>query len=131
MARRGVAAIVTQFEKLSDPRIDRTKRHMLLDMVVIAMCAAICGADGWADVARFGKAKRAWFARFLELPYGIPSHDTFGRVFSLLDTGHFLACLHNWLRSLSGSLKEQGIAIDGKTLRGSFDRRPVQKIDSR
>jgi predicted transposase YbfD/YdcC len=122
MARRGVAAIVTQFEKLSDPRIDRTKRHKLLDMVVIALCATICGADGWVDVQRFGKTKRAWFARFLELPYGIPSHDTFGRVFAALDTGHFLACLHNWLRSLSGSLKEQGIAIDGKTLRGSFDR---------
>jgi hypothetical protein len=91
-------------------------------MVVIAICAAICGADGWADVQRFGKAKRVWFARFLELPYGVPSHDTFGRVFALLDTGHFLARLRNWLRSLAGSLKERGIAIDGKTLRGSFDR---------
>ena len=70
---------------------------------------------------KFGLAKWDWFARFLELPHGIPSHDTFGRVFARLDTSEFLTCLHNWLRSLHLSLKEQGIAIDGKTLRGSFD----------
>jgi predicted transposase YbfD/YdcC len=94
---------------------------LLIDMVTIGLCAAICGADSWVDVEKFGHAKRDWFARFLELPDGIPSHDTFGRVFARLDTAEFLLCLQNWLRSLHLSLKEQGVAIDGKTLRGSFD----------
>ena len=114
-------AIITHFEKLTDPRIERTKEHLLLDMISIALCAAICGADSWVDVEKFGHAKEDWFRRFLELPNGIPSHDTFGRVFARLDTAEFLTCLQNWLRSLHLSLKEQGIAIDGKTLRGSFD----------
>lgn len=121
MARPGVVAILTKFETLTDPRIERTKRHLLLDMVAISLCAAICGANSWVDVEKFGIAKRAWFERFLELPEGIPSHDTLGRVFARLDTAEFLLCLQNWLRSLGLSLKEQGIAIDGKTLRGSFD----------
>jgi predicted transposase YbfD/YdcC len=101
--------------------MDRTKLHNLIDMVVIALCAAICGSEGWADVERFGKAKRAWFARFLELPNGIPSHDTFGRVFARLDTSEFYACLQRWLRSLNQALTDHGIRLDGKTLRHSFD----------
>jgi predicted transposase YbfD/YdcC len=121
VAHRGVVAILSRFEDLTDPRIERCKQHLLLDMVSITLCAAICGADSWADVERFGLAKQLWFERFLELPNGIPSHDTFGRVFARLDTGEFLNCLQNWLRSLHLSLKEQGIAIDGKTMRGSFD----------
>jgi len=121
VARPGVVAILSRFENLTDPRVERTKQHLLIDMVTIALCAAICGADSWVDVEKFGHAKREWFARFLQLPYGIPSHDTFGRVFARLDTDEFLLCLHNWLRSLHISLKKQGVAIDGKTLRGSFD----------
>jgi predicted transposase YbfD/YdcC len=116
-----VVAILTRFENLTDPRIERCKQHLLLDMVTIGLCAAICGADSWVDVEKFGRAKQGWFERFLELPNGIPTHDTFGRVFARLDTGEFLTCLQNWLRSLHLSLKEQGIAIDGKTMRGSFD----------
>jgi predicted transposase YbfD/YdcC len=121
VARPGVVAILTKFEKLTDPRVERSKRHLLLDMVAISLCAAICGANSWVDVEKFGIAKRAWFERFLELPEGIASHDTLGRVFARLDTAEFLLCLQNWLRSLGLSLKEHGIAIDGKTLRGSFD----------
>jgi predicted transposase YbfD/YdcC len=121
MARPGVVAILAKFENLTDPRVERTKEHLLLDMVTIALCAAICGADSWVDVEKFGRVKEDWFRRFLELPNGIPSHDTLGRVFARLDTAEFLTCLHNWLRSLHLSLKEQGVAIDGKTLRGSFD----------
>jgi len=121
VARPGVVAILTRFENLTDPRVERTKQHLLIDMVTIGLCAAICGADSWVDVEKFGIAKRGWFARFLDLPNGIPSHDTFGRVFARLDTAEFLLCLQNWLRSLKLSLKEQGVAIDGKTLRGSFD----------
>jgi predicted transposase YbfD/YdcC len=121
VARSGAVAILTKFERLTDPRIERTKRHLLLDMVTIALCGAICGADSWVDVEKFGVAKEAWFSRFLQLPNGIPSHDTFGRVFARLDTAEFLRCVQNWLRSLHLSLKEQGVAIDGKTLRGAFD----------
>jgi predicted transposase YbfD/YdcC len=90
-------------------------------MVVITLCATICGAEGWADVERFGKMKRDWFVRFLSLENGIPSHDTFGRVFARLDTQEFQTCVHNWLLNLGLQLKDQGVSIDGKTLRRSFD----------
>lgn len=121
MARPGIVAIVSKFESVTDPRVERCKQHSLLDMITLTLCAAICGADNWADVERFGIAKQLWFERFLELPNGIPSHDTLGRVFARLDTGEFLMCLQSWLRSLHLTLKEQGVAIDGKTMRGSFD----------
>ena len=113
--------ILSHFEDLPDPRMDRTKRHLLIDMVAIALCAAICGAEGWADVERFGRKKKEWFAKFLELPNGIPSHDTFGRVFSRLDTSEFYACLQRWIRSLNQAVKDHGVRLDGKTLRHSFD----------
>ena len=122
MSRASSLAIFTHFEKLTDPRIERTQAHKLLDILTIALCATICGANAWTDVERFGLAKQEWFAKFLELPGGVPSHDTFGRVFALLDTAEFEACLRSWLRSLNKSMKGQGIAIDGKTLRHSFDQ---------
>lgn len=127
MARAGIVEIREGFAGLTDPRIERTKRHDLLDMIVLALCATIAGADGWTDVERFAKSKLTWFRRFLRLPHGIPSHDTFGRVFALLDTQEFLTCLHNWMRALHLALKskaksgETAVAIDGKTLRHSFD----------
>jgi len=113
--------IFSHFEDLTDPRVERTKRHRLGDMVAIALCATICGADSWADVERFGNAKLDWFTTFLHLEHGIPSHDTFGRVFASLDTEEFLACLTSWVASLQLSLQGQTVAIDGKTLRRSFD----------
>jgi predicted transposase YbfD/YdcC len=119
---KSVAAIFDHFEKLTDPRIDRRKQHLLHEMVVVALCGAICGADGWADVERFGKTKLEWFRRFLKLENGIPSHDTFGRVFARLDTTEFLDCLQAWVEHFQSALKDQGIAIDGKTIRRSFDK---------
>ncbi len=121
MARKVVASIQECFEKVTDPRVDRGHNHNLLEMIFITICAVVGGADGWADVERFGKAKRAWFEQFLNLPHGIPSHDTFGRVFARLDTNEFYTCMHNWLVRFRKSLKGQGVAIDGKTLRGSYD----------
>ena len=103
MSRTLSSAIFTHFEKLTDPRIERTRAHKLLDIMTIALCATICGANTWTDVERFGLAKQHWFAKFLELPGGIPSHDTFGRVFAMLDTAEFDGCLRNWLRCLSNS----------------------------
>ena len=81
--------LVSIFEGMPDFRIDRNKHHRLVDIMVIAVTAFICGADGWTEVEDFGESKQSWFARFLELPNGIPSHDTFSRVFRLLNPVHF------------------------------------------
>lgn len=113
--------IVTHFENLEDPRVDRTKRHLLIDILVIAVCAVLCGADNWVDVAEYGKAKYAWLKTFLKLPHGIPSHDTFGRVFARIDPEQFQQCFLNWMTSVRQVTKGL-VAIDGKTLRHSFDR---------
>jgi predicted transposase YbfD/YdcC len=121
MAREVVASIQQSFENVTDPRVNRGHNHNLLDMVFITICAVISGADGWADVERFGKAKRGWLQQFLTLSHGIPSHDTFGRVFARLDTTEFYNAVWNWLVRFRKSLKGQGVAIDGKTLRSSFD----------
>ncbi len=114
--------ILTHFESLSDPRVERTRRHRLSDLIAVALCGAICGADSWADVERFGNEKIEWFRTFLRLENGIASHDTFGRVFAALDTNEFYACLSNWIASLQLDLKGKTVAIDGKTLRRSFDK---------
>lgn len=109
------------FENLADPRLERSKRHSLLDIMILAVCATLGNADGWADIERFGKAKLEFFRTFLELPHGIPSHDTFGRVFALLDPAPLMACIQQWLNALGAAVAGEVVAIDGKTLRGSFD----------
>ena len=110
------------FADLPDPRIDRCKRHELLDVVTIALCAVICGADTWVDVAEFGRSKEPWLRTFLRLPNGIPSHDTFGRVFAALDPTAFEAAFLHWVQALATATAGQVVAIDGKTLRRSHDR---------
>jgi predicted transposase YbfD/YdcC len=118
----GPAKVVCKhFENLTDPRVDRGHNHNLLEMVFIALTATLCGAQGWADVERFAKGKRTWFEQYIDLGEGIPSHDTFGRVFARLDTAEFLQAMHAWVDDFSGSLRGQAVAIDGKTLRGSYD----------
>ncbi len=117
-APRGVLRF---FKDMEDPRSHLGRRHSLLDMIVIAICAILCGADGWEDIARFGQCKRKWFKTFLELSHGIPSHDTFGRVFGRLNPTAFEACFRAWIDVLSRDSGGQLVAIDGKTLRGSFD----------
>ena len=120
---RGPAKIVQRhFENVTDPRVDRGANHNLLEKVFIALTAALCGANGWADVERFAKAKLDWFGKYIALPHGVPSHDTFGRVFSRLDTGEFLSAMHQWIDQFAGCLRDRGIAAGGKTLRGSFDQ---------
>src|SRR5262245_4667294 len=100
------------FADLTDPHIDRCKRHTLLDLVVLALCATLGGANGWADIERFGKAKIDFFRRFLELPHGIPSHDTFGRVFDRLDPAALLACIRHWLTAFRAAVDGELVAID-------------------
>jgi predicted transposase YbfD/YdcC len=114
-------AICDHFADLEDPRIDRTKRHKLLDIVTLAICAVICGADTWVDVEEFGQAKLDWFRTFLELPNGIPSHDTFGRVFARLDPDQFRESFVSWVQAISQRVRGEVVALDGKTLRGSHD----------
>lgn len=116
------AAITEYFAELTDPRVERTKRHLLLDILVSALCAVICGAEGWADVEAYGKAKEAWLRRFLVLPHGIPSHDTFARVLARLDPEELQACFLRWIRAISELTAGEVVAIDGKTLRRSFDQ---------
>jgi len=114
--------LVEHFSSITDPRIDRTKRHKLIDILVIAICATICGADGWEEFELFGQAKQQWFESFLELPHGIPSDDTFRRVFCRIAPRQFQQCFLEWVRSVSELTEGQVIAIDGKQSRRSYDR---------
>lgn len=111
----------TYFADVTDPRIERTKAHMLLDILTIALCAVLCGADDWVAIAEFGRAKQAFFARFLALPHGIPTHDTFGRVFARLDPAQIQHGFLAWVQTLVTTSAGQIVAVDGKTLCGSRD----------
>lgn len=121
-----IGPISEHFSGIADPRHDN-RRHLLLDIIVIAICAAICGADSWTDVELFGQAKEKWFKSFLELPHGIPSHDTFGRVFARLDGEQFQKHFIDWVQAVEERTQGQIIALDGKQLRRSHDRGAGQK----
>lgn len=115
-------SILTHFAELEDPRIERTKEHLLLDIVTIAICAVICGAESWVDIEAYGEAKHDWLGKFLALPSGIPSDDTFARVFARLDSQQLQQCFLNWISAISDLTSGEVIAIDGKQLRHSYDR---------
>ncbi|BAY80924.1 transposase [Calothrix parasitica NIES-267] len=108
---------------IEDPRIERTKKHKLIDVITIAICAVICGADSWVAIETYGLAKRKWLKRFLELPNGIPSHDTFARIFSLIDPQNFQECFASWIKSVAHLTDGEVIAIDGKNLKHSYDKK--------
>jgi predicted transposase YbfD/YdcC len=116
------SSILAHFHDLDDPRVSPATRHQLLDIVAIALCAVVCGADTWVEVAAFGQAKRAWLRSFLALPHGIPSHDTFGRVFAALDPAQFERGFRSWVAAVAAVSTGAVVAIDGKTLRRSHDR---------
>lgn len=113
-------SILAHFRDLDDPRVSPATRHKLLDIVAIAVCAVICGADTWVEVEAFGHAKRDWLRTFLALPHGIPAHDTFGRVFAALDPAQFEASFRSWVAAVA-AVTAGTVAIDGKTLRRSHD----------
>ncbi len=122
MAQRPKATILEHFAELDDPRVERTRRHKLVDILAIAICATICGADSWVRIELFGRSKLAWFQSFLELPHGIPSHDTFGDVFARLDPVQLQNCCISWTQAIAELLPGEVVAIDGKTARRSYDR---------
>lgn len=115
------ASIVDHFSSIPDPRLNRKKRHQLKDIFFITLCAVICGADDWVAVETFGKAKERWFTELLGLEHGIPSHDTFGNVFAVIDTEQFSTCFSRWVTDLASLSEGEIIAIDGKCLRRSLD----------
>jgi predicted transposase YbfD/YdcC len=114
--------IVDHFKDLEDKRVERTKRHKLIDIVTIAICAVICGADSWVLMETYGKKKEKWLKQILELPNGIPSHDTFARVFARIDPQQFQNSFLSWIKSINKITEGEVIAIDGKTLRHSYDK---------
>lgn len=118
-----ITELISRFEELTDPRVDRTKDHKLVDILAIGLCTLLCGGEGWEDMETFGLAKEAWLRERLglELPNGIPSDDTFRRVFGRLDPIAFGQCIADWVNSLSGVSRGEIISLDGKTLRHSLD----------
>lgn len=114
-----LGSIKKHFRSLKDPRVVGRSRHLLLDLIVLAVCGVIGNCDNWPDIALFAQKREAWFRRFLKLPNGIPSHDTFERVFAALDPRAFERCCLGWLREVSNLVDVGHIAIDGKSLCGS------------
>jgi predicted transposase YbfD/YdcC len=117
-----VGRLEDYFGDLPDPRVERTRKHKLLDIIAIAICGVICGADSWVEIEEFGKIREVWLREFLELPNGIPSHDTFGRVFSRLDAEAFRKQFIHWVRDVHTLTQGQVVAIDGKKARRSGDK---------
>ena len=114
--------IADHFTEIEDPRVERTRQHKLIDIITIAICAVICGAEGWTDIETYGLAKYSFLKQFLELPNGIPSHDTFSRFFARLNPQQFQQCFLNWIRGINKMTSGEVIAIDGKSLRRSYDK---------
>src|SRR5713226_498470 len=122
MEKKPSAALLDHFATLADPRIARHRWHKLSDILVIAVCAVLCGAESFPAIEDFGREREAWLKPFLELPEGIPSHDTFNRVLRLVDPVQFQACFLSWMQAVAEVTAGEVVAIDGKTLRRSFDK---------
>jgi hypothetical protein len=110
---------LSYFSEMKDPRIERTKRHLFDDIVFIAIASVLSGGDSWNDMQEYGEIKKEWLSSFLELPNGIPSHDTFNRFFSALDAEVFESCFLSWVKSIHQRTHGEVVSIDGKTMRGS------------
>jgi len=122
MNQQETPSFIDYFADLADPRLEDRCSHKLIDILFIAVCAVICGADGFTDMEEFGNSKQTWLRQFLELPAGIPSHDTFGRVFARLKPGEFNRCFLEWVRAVAQVTGDEIAPIDGKRLRRSHNR---------
>ena len=122
MVREGSASFEQHFQDLQDPRVERTRRHPLINVVFMAVCGVLSGANSIAGIHEFAIDRRSWFSRYLDMSNGIPSEDTFGRVLARLDPGIFEKCLLSWIQTVQELTENRMVAIDGKTLRGSYDR---------
>lgn len=122
MQKHPKLSLIEQFQTLSDPRVDRTKEHELIDVLIIAICTLLCGGESFNDMEDFGHAKHDWFKTFLRLRSGIPSHDTFNRVFAALDPQPFLDCFLRWTQSLRQAVAQEIVALDGKALRRALNK---------
>jgi len=116
------ASLLDHFRELADPRAEHLLEHQLIDIIGLTICAVICGADSWVDIENYGKAKVDWLKGFLGLANGIPSHDTISRLFAALDPDALRECFLNWVRAVAQLSQGEVIAIDGKTLRHSYER---------
>lgn len=123
MQKHPTLSLIQHFQDLPDPRVNRTKDHALIDVLVIAVCTLLCGGGSFNDMEEFGKAKEEWFRTFLSLTNGIPSHDTFNRVFGALDPRQFLDCFLRWTQSLRQAVHQEIVAIDGKALRRAMNKK--------
>lgn len=121
-AKHPEISLFEQFKNLQDPRVNRTKRHELLDVMIISVCTLLCGGETYNDMEEFGKAKEDWFKSFLKLPNGIPSHDTFNRVFAALDPNKFLDCFLEWTQAMREVVDKEIVALDGKALRSALNK---------
>ncbi|CCQ53747.1 Transposase [Crocosphaera watsonii WH 0005] len=127
MKLRPKITLIDHFEKLTDPRVERTKDHKLIDIIVIALCAMICGADNFVAMETYGNSKYEWLKQFLELKNGIPSHDTFARVFARIDPNEFEQCFRDWVSSITELMPGEVINIDGKTVKHSVNKAEGKK----
>ena len=121
-------SIEEHFCDIKDIRIERGKKHKLIDIITIAICAVVCGADGWTDIEMYGVARKEWLDKFLELPNGIPSHDTFARVFSQINPDEFNKSFLSWVKGISKITAGEIIAFDGKQSRNSGDKKNSQGV---
>ena len=120
MIEAAIIPLKEHFSSLDDPRVQHSIEHLLLDIVLITICAVICGADTWVEIEHYGIAKQKWLETFLELPNGIPSHDTFERLFARLRPQQLQQCFLSWVQAVFNITDGQLISLDGKTLRGSY-----------
>jgi predicted transposase YbfD/YdcC len=127
MSKSGLVKLIESFSDMPDPRVVGRTDHHLLDVLVLTVCAVLCGADDWEAVEMWGEAKLDWLRQYIPLKNGVPSHDTIGRVFAALDSAVFQDCFTRWVSTICGSLDGQVVAIDGKTLRGSHHHRLGKK----
>ena len=121
------ASLVEHFAALEDPRAGHLTDYKLVEIIMIAICGVICGAETWTDIELFGNERQQWLEQFLQLENGIPSHDTFGRIFARIDTDQFHLCFASWVQAVFQSTKGQVVALDGKTVRRSHDQTNKKK----